>query len=349
MKRRIAYVEIDTHAEIAARMVELLGNSNLVETDFFFSPKINGQIPNGEPSTIVTSPKILLPSLEKRDYELVIIGTAHRYYQIWKKVAEKFKIAIIIHNKNYTKLSAAGRLSKIFKQDTLYRLKLLLWEDLAHASQLFARTQHLLVLDESLADHRFRFFPVFFQNYVSAASSAQLTVVIPGSVDEHRRDYDHIFNILNSKTFSQHIKFVFLGKSGKGMVHRLEHLKNTGVHHNFSVQYYNTKVPALEFDQVMREADVLWCPLQKITQFFSTDEFYGKTKMSGNIGDAITFSKPAIFPSWYDTEYPFIFQETGNLEKQVMMVAKSRVDWSAYQVENVRANLETEIIRMINC
>jgi hypothetical protein len=45
----------------------------------------------------------------------------------------------------------------------------------------------------------------------------------------------------------------------------------------------------------MQKADVLWCPIQQKTMFFSQEEIYGKTKMTGNLGDAIKFGKQAVF------------------------------------------------------
>jgi hypothetical protein len=59
----------------------------------------------------------------------------------------------------------------------------------------------------------------------------------------------------------------------------------------------------------MQTAEVLWCPIQKETRFFGIPEIYGKTKMSGNIGDAIKYAKPAIFPKSYSASYSFIFKE----------------------------------------
>jgi hypothetical protein len=45
----------------------------------------------------------------------------------------------------------------------------------------------------------------------------------------------------------------------------------------------------------MQKADVLWCPIQQETEFFSHKEIYGTTKMTGNLGDAIKFGKWLFF------------------------------------------------------
>ena len=72
----------------------------------------------------------------------------------------------------------------------------------------------------------------------------------------------------------------------------------------------------------MQKADILWCPIQQETEFFSQKEIYGLTKMSGNIGDAIKFGKLAIFPENYPSKYPFIIPEIQNIEAQLDVYQK---------------------------
>ena len=43
MKKQIAYIEIDTHAEIAENFAELTKNSEKFSVDFYFSKKNLGQ------------------------------------------------------------------------------------------------------------------------------------------------------------------------------------------------------------------------------------------------------------------------------------------------------------------
>ena len=51
------------------------------------------------------------------------------------------------------------------------------------------------------------------------------------------------------------------------------------------------------------------------TSFFGVEEIYGMTKMSGNIGDAVRFMKPAVFPVGYLSCCPFIIKENENIEQ----------------------------------
>ena len=86
---------------------------------------------------------------------------------------------------------------------------------------------------------------------------------------------------------------------------------------NVSIKYFTEKVPQDVFDDYMQKADILWCPIQQETEFFSQKEIYGITKMSGNIGDAIKFGKLAIFPENYPSKYAFIIPEIHNIEAQL--------------------------------
>jgi hypothetical protein len=68
------------------------------------------------------------------------------------------------------------------------------------------------------------------------------------------------------------------------------------------------------------KSDVLYCPIQNETEFLSVKEIYGKTKISGNIGDAIRYAKPAIFPTSYESDLEFIIPEKEDLQTQLSEV-----------------------------
>jgi len=102
VKKQIAYIEIDTHAEIAENFAELTKNSEKFSVDFYFSKKILGRLNSFEIENIIeTEPENLLEKLKGKSYDLVIIGTAHRYFHIFKKITDKFPAAIICHNLNF--------------------------------------------------------------------------------------------------------------------------------------------------------------------------------------------------------------------------------------------------------
>ncbi|MGZ5212004.1 MAG: hypothetical protein ACXWB6_07025, partial [Kaistella sp.] len=165
-------------------------------------------------------------------------------------------------------------------------------------------------------DLNLKFLPVFFLNEYEKPQKSILTIVIPGAVSQKRRDYLHVFNCL--KNFKNKIQYhlVFLGKASGGELLWLKDFENKKPQ-NISLQYFTGKVPQPIFDEWMQKADILWCPIQHETEFFSNKECYGTTKMSGNVGDAIKFGKLAIFPENYPTTHPFIIPENKSIEEQI--------------------------------
>ena len=98
----------------------------------------------------------------------------------------------------------------------------------------------------------------------------------------------------------------------------------------------------------MKEADVLYCPIQKETEFFSVQEIYGETKISGNIGDAIKYGKPAIFPPTYPTDLPFIIQEKQDLQHQFSEAKNQNFDFETYSLENISEKLSILVEKLLS-
>lgn len=323
--KKIAYIELDTHAEIARNFMDLMKDSSEFSVDYYFSEKIAKQINRTGESIFVTKSSEIFNLLKDKDYELVILGTVHRYFDTFLEITEHFNTSVIVHNLNFTKISRFQLLKNIFKKDFKYRLKLLVKEGLLSAPKVFEKASNLLVLDESLIkknpDLSLKFLPVFYLLKYEKPRKSIITIVIPGAVSQQRRDYLHVLNSLKNFQRKSHYQFVFLGKaSGQ----ELSWLKDFEKHkpHNISVKYFTDKVPQLVFDEWMQKADLLWCPLHKETEFFSQKEFYGITKMSGNVGDAIKYGKVAVFPADYPNSQPFIIPENENIEEQIYTYQK---------------------------
>ena len=69
MKKQIAYIEIDTHAEIAENFAELTKNSEKFSVDFYFSKKILSRLNSSEIENIIeTEPENLLEKLKGKSY-----------------------------------------------------------------------------------------------------------------------------------------------------------------------------------------------------------------------------------------------------------------------------------------
>ena len=374
--KKIAYIELDTHAEIALNFMELMNDSKVFSVDYYFSEKIlrffgytqNDKLPENIKKA---TPENLIQQLSTDNYQLIIIGTVHRYFNVFDKIAEKFNASIICHNLNFVKVSNFHLLSSIFKEDIQYRLKLLLKEGLLRKSKVYQKAKNLLVLDENLTKENYTNLPLFYTKFFEKPDNETFTIVIPGAVSQKRRDYDKVIKELNNlelnfdnyefrrnETFvennlqekgssvgtTQNLEIIFLGKAQGNELEILQNFEQNKPE-NISIKYFTEKVPQNIFNDYMQKANILWCPIQQETEFFSQKEIYGITKMSGNIGDAIKFGKLAIFPENYPSKYAFIISEKVSLEDALFV--KKEIDFSDFNKEKVLKQLEKTIFALL--
>lgn len=378
--KKIAYIELDTHAEIALNFMELMNDSKAFSVDYYFSEKILKTICLQETDNIKkVSAENLLQKLSQYQipntkYDLVIIGTIHRYFNVFEKVAEKFNTSIICHNLNFVKASNLGLLSSVFKEDYQYRLKLLLKEGLLRKSNVYKKAKNLLVLDQTLkcnvilneaqhnqiksetlnedyersSEESFTFLPIFYTKFSEKPKNETYTIVIPGAVSQKRRDYEKVLNQIKRFTKNSHYQFIFLGKASGKELEMLQNFEQSKPE-NISIKYFTEKVLQNIFDDYMQKANILWCPIQQETEFFSKKEIYGATKMSGNIGDAIKYGKLAIFPENYPSKYAFIIPEIDNIEAQLYTQQKHlEYDFQEnFSKEKVLKQLEKTIFALL--
>lgn len=346
---QIAYIELDTHAEIALSFMELMNDSKVFSVDYYFSEKILNNLGLNETENIKkATPENLFRQLSANNYQLIIIGTVHRYFNVFEKVTKHFKTSMICHNLNFVKVSNFDLLSSIFKEDVQYRLKLLFKEGLLRKSSVYQNANSLLVLDKTLTNENYKFLPVFFSLNDEVPKKSIVTIVIPGAVSQKRRDYEKVLKQIEKFTQNSHCQIVFLGKAQGKELEMLQNFEKSKPE-NISIKYFTEKVPQSEFDEYMKKADILWCPIQQETEFFSHKEIYGWTKMSGNIGDAIKYSKLAIFPKDYPSDYSFIIPEIENVEEQLFIHQKNmKYDFQEnFSKEKVLEQLEKTIFALL--
>lgn len=346
--KRIAYIELDTHAELANNFYELTNDSQDISVDFYFSEKIFKLLNIHEKNIFLTDYSQLLEILEKEKYDLIIIGTLHRHFIFYKAIVKKFKTAILVHNLNFTKASKWELFKSIFKKDFKYRLKLFLKEGLLEAPKVFQQSKYLLGIDELVSQkNNLEFLPIYFNQFSSEKSETEIIrIVIPGAVSQSRRDYYSFLDKLkNFEDIGFNYEIIFLGKASGKELENLKSIKDN-LPQFIKIQFFENKIPQQEFDDWMKKSDVLYCPIQNETEFFSVKEIYGKTKISGNIGDAIKYAKPAIFPEFYQSDLEFIIKEKRNLQSQFSEVKNQRFDFQLYSLGEVSKKLSILVERL---
>lgn len=339
--KKIAYIELDTHAELANNFFELTKDSGEISVDFYFSEKIYKLLKLEGENIFLTDYSELLEVLKKKNYDLIIIGTVHRHFNFYKAIVNKYKTAIVVHNLNFTKASRWELFKSIFKKDQQYRLKLFLKEGLLESSKVYKRAKYLLGIDELMSkQNHLKFLPIYFNQFTSENSEKDIIrIVVPGAVSQSRRDYYSFFEKLkNFKDVNLNYEIIFLGKASGEELERLNQFSNE-IPQFIKIQYFEEKLKQEKFDELMVKSDFLYCPIQTETEFFSVKEIYGKTKISGNIGDAIKYGKPAIFPSTYPSDLEFIIEEKKDLQSQFSEVKNLTFDFSDYSKETISKKL----------
>lgn len=338
--KKIAYIEIDTHAEIAQSFMEIMNSADSFLVDYYFSEKIKNQVVESGESIFISDSSMILDQLKSKKYDLIIIGTVHRYFNTFRIIAEKYNASVIVHNINFANISSLSRFKSIFKADLIYRLKLWWKEGLFYSSKVYQKAKNLLVLDDELSSERFRFLPLFYTKYIEKPDNEVLTIVIPGGVSQKRRNYNHVFKIIENLKIDEKFTFVFLGKAKAKELNHLVKLSEK-LPENINLKYFSERVSQVDFEKWMLKADVLWCPIQQETAFFSQKEIYGKTKMTGNLGDAIKFGKPAVFPENYYSHLEFIVPEKSDVIKQFEELKNFHFDFQKdYNKKTVQQKLQ---------
>lgn len=338
--KKIAYIEIDTHAEIAQAFMNIMEGSLHFSVDYYFSKRIKDQVAETESNVFLSDSSMILDQLKSKEYDLVIIGTVHRYFNTFLAITKKYNTTIITHNLNFTRASKFDLIKSVFKGDVIYRLKLWWKEGLLYSGKVYQKSKSLVVLDEALISDRYQFLPLFYTRNFARSENESLMIVIPGGVSQKRRDYNHIFTTIQKIQSDRKCEFIFLGKAKNRELKQLEKL-SSNLPENISVTYFSDRVSAEDFEVWMRKADVLWCPIQQETEFFSIKEIYGKTKMTGNLGDSISYGKIAVFPKNYSSALKFILPEKENIFQQLNEITQTYFDFQKnYSREEVQKCLE---------
>lgn len=300
-----AYVEIDTHAEL------VFGMQRLVPKDFpiryFITEKIQklAQLPLSATEPVRSDN--VLDSIRAYRPDFIIIGTAHRYFHVFDALVKEFPCGIIIHNRNFVEAKLSRITLSILKKESLYRLKLLFKEALLKKNLVYRNALvHLFLEPKSHFSKKELYFPVFTaeEEKSSPAQQSSSYFVVPGTVEDSRRNYSQILRFLETK--GQNWKAVFLGKLASENI-RQEILSSAA---KDRIIYFEEKVSESEFRGYMDKAAFLWCPVVEQAEFFSIPEFYGSTKASGNTGDSLRYGKWAVFPDFYAKWHPLMLHES---------------------------------------
>jgi len=159
----------------------------------------------------------------------------------------------------------------------------------------------------------------------------KLVFVLPGQIEEHRRDYDVVLDAFE-KIFQRHnekIRLILLGYPvglyGKRILKRCEEFKEKG----YNLSYYHNFIPEEEYDLEVKSVDFIILPIKILTHGIGvTKEYYGITKGNAGVFEAIQYGKPMIVPA--------DFNMIKNLESSTMRYLN--IDDLIDKIENLISN-----------
>jgi len=143
----------------------------------------------------------------------------------------------------------------------------------------------------------------------AAAAGTPFRVIVPGSVDSHRRDYDEVvafFGEQAGRPSIRPVELVILGNCdsdyGRRILERLRRLEGPG----FQCFGYQGYVPEQEYERQIGSADLLWSPLRVNKKSSrNSPETYGQTTASGLTADLLLHHAPALTPDGFELPESF--------------------------------------------
>ena len=140
---------------------------------------------------------------------------------------------------------------------------------------------------------------VFESEQATLTIGDRLHLVVPGSLDKKRRDYQQVFDLQKAAEASQlplHITLLggYSDDYGQAIIQQAAALKTTWA----TIGFYDERVVHQdEFDKQLNAAHFIFIPSVINTAIcFSIPETYGITKSSGNMFDVIKHARPFISP-----------------------------------------------------
>jgi hypothetical protein len=147
----------------------------------------------------------------------------------------------------------------------------------------------------------------FYSGGAAGKETSHFTIVIPGTVESNRRDYESVAAFFEAWRHPRPVRLVLLGDSdsayGATVVARLTRLESP----LFKLVSYKGYVPGSLYEQQLCEAQLIWSPL-RIHKRGSHDEpeTYGLTTASGLTADLLLNNIPALVPEEFNAAGPFI-------------------------------------------
>lgn len=197
--------------------------------------------------------------------------------------------------------------------------------------------------------------------------SNKIQFVVPGQIEEHRRNYDVILDAFEQlfKKYNHKIELCFLGYPvgiyGNRILKRSKKLKNKG----YNITYYDSFVLEETYHSIMKTVDFILLPIRiKSRGMGIQPEYYGKTKGSAAVFEAIQYAKPMVVPKNFNmikelNSSTLKYSDSKDLEKKLTEYIKNRKkldnlekeaqkNSTCFSLDKLQMNFENEVIEKID-
>ncbi len=195
----------------------------------------------------------------------------------------------------------------------------------------------------------------------------KIQFVVPGQIEEHRRNYDVILDAFEKlfKKFNHAIELCFLGYPvgiyGNRILKRSKKLKDKG----YNITYYDSFVPEETYHNIMKTVDFILLPIRiKSRGMGIQPEYYGKTKGSAAVFEAIQYARPIVVPANFNIineleSSTLKYKDSKDLEKILTGYIKNRKKLEKlekearknslyFSLDILQKNFENEVIDKID-
>lgn len=246
-------------------------------------------------SSLVLFQKELSSILRKDKYDLFILNSLDSRHIILYYLLKKFnpkKILLTLHDINNFFTASFG--VKIKKNIRTLGKKLL--HNLIDGFLVNTFLMKQYIEENKFTRKNVYHLPLVLYKSQFSENRNKISFVIPGSIDERRRNYDFLLNALEEIS-NKNVEFTFaggpVGKYGNEIINRINKLLTRG----FKIIYFKEEVSEKEFQEIINNASALISPLVHTTAIHDNiNEVYSVSKTSGNINDAIRNAKPLLLP-----------------------------------------------------
>ena len=295
---------------------EMVENYQFEQENIFIVVKQNGE-------NIIE----FLERINHQNLDRIHINTISKYYKEFAKIKWKNKIILTIHNidiwfNNPIKMRWELLKEKIWakkltnfnlKSDKYLPIKYFLKDIIlqkyrdAIVKKLVQQNHKILVYSDAQKEYLIQFtrrenivvFPFCIHQPTkdNSQNNLKLRICIPGSVDNHRRDYSGLFKLLEDQFLDLKGKICidllgYIPKTEKHLIASIVKLNNLGI----EIIYNESFIAKEEYQNRLNLCDII---LGNLRVNLNIQSKYGETKETGVIFNMIKSAKPGIFPSAY--------------------------------------------------